>query len=62
MLNTNKAARVWIKMKSEVHYIRGQVDAILLSKEDLETIKGGSMIEIDGIKLMKNKSESLSIG
>lgn len=40
-------------MKSEVKYIRGQVDKILLSKEDLETIICGFTIEIDGIKIRK---------
>ncbi len=40
-------------MESEASYTRGCVKEILLSKEDLDTIKGGFTVEIDGIKIKR---------
>jgi hypothetical protein len=44
-------------MTSEINYVRGQVDKILLSKEDLETIICGFTVEIEGVKIRKKGKE-----
>lgn len=38
-------------MESKANYARERVDEILLSREDLEAIKGGFTIKRDGIKI-----------
>jgi rubrerythrin len=41
-------------MDTEANYTRGHVDEILLSREDLDAIKGGFTVEIDGIKIKRS--------
>ena len=41
-------------MESEANYARRCVNEILLSEEDLYAIKGGFVIEIDGIKIKRS--------
>jgi rubrerythrin len=43
-------------MESEANYARGCVDEILLSREDLEAIKGGFTIERGGIKIKRSSN------
>jgi len=43
-------------MESEANYVRGHVEEILLSKEDLEAIIGGFTVEIDGIKIKRSSN------
>jgi Zn finger protein HypA/HybF involved in hydrogenase expression len=43
-------------MESEVNYVRGHVDEILLSKEDLEAIIGGATVDMGGIKIRRSNN------
>jgi Zn finger protein HypA/HybF involved in hydrogenase expression len=43
-------------MESEANYAREHVDEILLSKEDLDAIKNGFVIEIAGIKIRRSSN------
>jgi rubrerythrin len=43
-------------MESEANYVRGHVEEILLSKEDLEAVIGGFTVEIDGIKIKRSSN------
>jgi rubrerythrin len=43
-------------MESEANYAKGRIYEILLSEEDLYAIKGGFVIEIDGIKIKRSSN------